>query len=138
MTSRTISSGPQRALLDTHAFLWFTTGEAKLSDAARTLITDPRNEILLSLASLWEMAIKASLGKLILKPSFDAAILGQMARNDIRLLGIEVAHVREVLTLPLHHRDPFDRLLIAQATVEDLPVISIDGMFDSYSVRRLW
>jgi len=118
MTSRNTSNGHVRALLDTHAFLWFTTGEPRLSNAARELITNPRNEILLSLASLWEMAIKASLGKLILQPSFDAAILGQMARNDIRLLGIEVAHVREVLTLPWHHRDPFDRLLIAQAPVE--------------------
>ena len=127
-----------RALLDTHAFLWFTTGEPRLSDAARELIANPRNEILLSLASLWEMAIKASLGKLVLQPSFDAAILGQMAHNDIRLLGIEVAHIREVLTLPWHHRDPFDRLLIAQARVEGIPVVSVDGVFDGYAVHRVW
>ena len=90
------------------------------------------------MASLWEMAIKASSGKLVLNPSFDTAILGQMAHNDIRLLGIEVAHVREVLSLPWHHRDPFDRLLIAQAKAESLPVISVDGVFDSYPVSRIW
>jgi PIN domain nuclease of toxin-antitoxin system len=138
MISRTTSSARRRALLDTHAFLWFTTGESRLTDTARELISDPRNEILLSMASLWEMAIKASSGKLVLNPSFDTAILGQMAHNDIRLLGIEVAHVREVLSLPWHHRDPFDRLLIAQAKAESLPVISVDGVFDSYPVSRIW
>lgn len=138
MISRTTSNGPVRAFLDTHAFLWFTTGEPRLSDAARELISNPLNEILLSVASLWEIAIKASAGKLVLQPSFDAAILGQMAHNDIRLLGIEVSHVRQVMTLPWHHRDPFDRLLIAQAEVEGIPLISVDGVFDSYAVSRLW
>ena len=138
MISRTTNSGGMRALLDTHTFLWFTTGEPRLSGTARELIEDPQNEMLLSLASLWEIAIKASLGKLVLQPSFDAAILGQMAHNDIRLLGIEIAHIREVLTLAWHHRDPFDRLMIAQARVEGIPIIGVVGVFDGYGVKRVW
>jgi PIN domain nuclease of toxin-antitoxin system len=102
------------------------------------VISDPANEILLSVASLWEAAIKFSVGKLELQPSFEVAVLGQMARNDVRLLGIEVAHVTRTLTLPFHHRDPFDRLLVAQALEENLPVVSADAILDAYTVRRLW
>src|SRR5215213_196665 len=105
-----------RALLDTHSFIWFVEGDQNLSPAARQSITDPANEILLSAASLWEIAIKVSIGKLSLTQPFQTSVLGQMAYNDIRLLDISVAHILEVLTLPFHHRDPFDRMIIAQAS----------------------
>jgi len=102
-------------LLDTHAFLWFIAGSAKLSAPARDLIEDSANQPLLSAASLWEMAIKLSLGRLHLGLPFEELIPQQMRLNGIQFLGIEVAHVMPVATLPFHHRDPFDRLLIAQA-----------------------
>ena len=125
-------------LLDTHAFLWFIMGSANLSSNARTLIEDPANERLLSVASLWEVAIKASLGKLTLSGPFIDLIPSQLTLNGIDLLNIKVDHLSTLTTLPFHHRDPFDRLIIAQAIVEKLPVISLDGVFDTYGVTRHW
>lgn len=81
---------------------------------------------------------QGNLGKLTLDPSFDEAILGQMAYNDIRLLGIDLAHIREILALPWHHRDPFDRLMIAQARREGIPIIGVDQVFDQYEADRIW
>lgn len=127
-----------RALLDTHSFIWFVEGDERLSQIARQIITDPSNEVIFSAASLWEMAIKVSIGKLALSLPFTASTLGHMANNDIRLLDISFAHITEVLTLPFHHRDPFDRMLIAQARVENTPIISVDAMLDSYGVQRIW
>ena len=127
-----------RALLDTHAFLWFVAGDSHLSPSARTLIENAQHQPLLSLASLWEMAIKLSLGKLSLGQPFGTLIPEQMAQNGIELLQIEIAHVVMVATLPFHHRDPFDRLLIAQALVEQIPIISGDAAFDLYPITRLW
>jgi PIN domain nuclease of toxin-antitoxin system len=112
-----------RVLLDTHTFLWFVMGSAKLSDNARTLIEDPANDKVLSVASLWEMAIKVSLGKLTLSPSFDDLIPSQLSQNGIGLLNIKVDHLSLLATLLFHHRDPFDRLLIAQAVIEKIPVV---------------
>jgi PIN domain nuclease of toxin-antitoxin system len=127
-----------RFLLDTHSFLWFIGGSASLSAAARTLIEDASNQSLLSMASLWEVAIKLSLGKVSLGQPFETLIPDQIRLNGIELLSIEVAHLATVAKLPFHHRDPFDRLLIAQATVEQIPVVSSDSSFDSYGVQRLW
>jgi PIN domain nuclease of toxin-antitoxin system len=127
-----------RLLLDTHAFLWFIMGSANLSVNARALIENPANERLLSVASLWEVAIKVSLGKLILSAPFDELIPAQLKLNGIDLLSIKVDHLSTLTTLPFHHRDPFDRLIIAQAMVEKLPVISIDAAFDTYGVTRDW
>ena len=127
-----------RLLLDTHAFLWFIMGSPNLSPSARALIEDGPNGRLLSVASLWEMAIKLSIGKLSLSAPFDVLIPQQLDINGIEVLGIEVGHAAVVSTLPFHHRDPFDRLLIAQAIVERVPIISIDAAFDSYPVKRLW
>jgi len=127
-----------RLLLDTHAFLWFIMGSSNLSTSARAMIEDEANESFLSVASLWEMAIKVSLGKLTLSAPLDALIPQQLSLNGIELLGIQVAHAAVVSTLPFHHRDPFDRLLIAQAVVEGMPVISADVAFDAYPVKRLW
>lgn len=125
-------------LLDTHAFLWFIAGSENLSASARQLIEDPRNQPYLSAASLWEMAIKLSLGKLYLARPFEELVPEQMTLNGIQFLPIEMDHLIPVVTLPFHHRDPFDRLLIAQAMVEQMPVVSGDSSFDAYSVRKLW
>ena len=127
-----------KLLLDTHAFLWFIMGSANLSDKARILIEDPANERLLSVASLWEIAIKASLGKLALSSSFEDLIPEQLRLNGIGLLNIRVDHLSVLTTLPFHHRDPFDRLIIAQAILEKFPVVSIDAAFDTYGITRLW
>src|SRR5262245_57878951 len=102
-------------LLDTHSFLWFVTGSLNLSRQARTLIEDPANQPLLSVASLWEMAIKIGLGRLTVEPPFETFISRQLELNGFDLLPIQLRHVAAVITLPFHHRDPFDRLLIAQA-----------------------
>jgi PIN domain nuclease of toxin-antitoxin system len=127
-----------KLLLDTHAFLWFVMGSANLSSKARTFIEDPANENLLSVASLWEMAIKVSLGKLILSVPFNDLIPQQLNANGIGLLNIGIDHVSLLTTLPFHHRDPFDRLLIVQAISEEMPVVSIDAAFDNYGITRLW
>ena len=127
-----------RLLLDTHAFLWFIMGSANLSLNARILIENPANERLLSVASLWEIAIKTSLGKLILSATFDELIPAQLKLNGIELLNINVDHISTLSTLAFHHRDPFDRLLIAQAMVEQMPIVSGDPVLDAYSVHRLW
>jgi PIN domain nuclease of toxin-antitoxin system len=125
-------------LLDTHSFIWFVEDNPSLSSHARILIEEPTNDIFLSIASLWEMAIKISLSKLDLSQPFDLFIPNQLLLNDITLLDITVSHTLRVATLPFHHRDPFDRLLIAQSQVEGMPVISIDSIFDAYGVNRLW
>jgi PIN domain nuclease of toxin-antitoxin system len=127
-----------RLLLDTHAFLWFIMGSTNLSADARALIEDAANEKCLSVGSLWEIAIKTSIGKLTLSAPFDVLIPQQLGMNGIELLNINLAHAATVATLPFHHRDPFDRLLIAQATVEKMPVVSADTAFDAYSITRLW
>jgi len=127
-----------RLLLDTHAFLWFIMGSSNLSANARALIEDQANESFLSVAGLWEMAIKVSLGKLTLSDSLDVLIPQQLSLNGIELLNIQITHAAAVSTLPFHHRDPFDRLLIAQAIVEGMPVVSADTAFDAYPVNRLW
>lgn len=127
-----------RLLLDTHAFLWFIQDGAKLSPYAKTLIEDGSNEALLSIASPWEIAIKTRIGKLTLAEPFDVLVPREILRNDFHLLPIELAHLAVVADLPLHHRDPFDRLLIAQALVEQMPILSADADFDAYGITRLW
>ena len=125
-------------LLDTHAFLWFLSDDAQLSNPARELIENSANEILLSMASLSEMAIKISLGKLTIGGTFDTFIPEQLAYNSIGLLSVTLAHTAAVSALPFHHRDPFDRLLVAQALVESIPIISRDAILDAYGVTRIW
>jgi len=125
-------------LLDTHSFLWFIEGSPHLSQTARTLIEDPTHQPFLSIATLWEMAIKISLGKLEIKQPFEPFISEQLHLNGIELLDIRLPHLASVVTLPFHHRDPFDRLLIAQAQVEQMSLVSSDSAFDVYSITRLW
>lgn len=127
-----------RILLDTHTFLWFLEGSSRLSATARGLIEESSNQPFLSVASLWEMAIKISLGKLKLERPFDSLIPEQLELNGIELLGINLSHAAAVITLPFHHRDPFDRLLIAQAVVENMPLVGADSLFDAYPVKRFW
>ncbi|MEM1115045.1 MAG: type II toxin-antitoxin system VapC family toxin [Bacteroidota bacterium] len=127
-----------RVLLDTHTFLWFIGGDARLSGYARSLITDPATTRLLSVASLWAMSIKVRLGRLRLGFAFPELVERQVRGNGIDLLPIRPAHLDEVARLPLHHRDPFDRLVIAQAVVEGMPVVSRDGEFGPYPATVLW
>lgn len=127
-----------RLLLDTHSFLWFIGGDEHLSLTARALIEDATNDVFLSVASLWEMAIKISLGRLQLAQPFETFIPQQMSLNRVGVLGITISHIAKVATLPFHHRDPFDRLLIAQALVEQMPIVGRDPEFDAYGITRLW
>ncbi len=127
-----------KLLLDTNAFLWFIEGSLRLSPHARALIEDEANEVFLSVASLWEIAIKVSLGKLHLVQPFEILIPQQLRLNGISLLDVTPDHVAGVITLPFHHRDPFDRLLIAQAQVEQMPILGDDPAFNAYPITRLW
>ncbi len=124
-----------RFLLDTHIFLWFIAGSERLRDPARSLLIDPENEALLSVASLWEIAIKINLGKLTLERPFEELIPEQLSVADIDRLPIRMEHLTALLKLPLHHRDPFDRLIIAQALAEGVPVLSSDPEFRKYPVQ---
>jgi len=127
-----------RLLLDTHAFLWWINDDPALSRRARAAMGDPANECLLSMASAWEMAIKISLGKLELEGSLERFLPEQIATNGFAMLPIDLRHVSRVTRLPFHHRDPFDRLLVAQALVEGLAVVTADATFVKYGVRRTW
>lgn len=125
-----------RLLLDTHTFLWFVMGNALLNTQGRRLIEDADNTKYLSMASLWEMAIKVSTGKMQLGLPLPIFISNHLP--GIRILPIELPHTVKVSSLPFHHRDPFDRMIIAQSLVEQVPIVSIDGVFDDYGVQRLW
>jgi PIN domain nuclease of toxin-antitoxin system len=127
-----------RLLLDTHTFIWFVTDSPRLSTTAKAFIEDEYNEKLLSIASIWEMAIKHSVGKLSFELPFMVFVEQQMLQNSISLLSIQIDHLNVVANLSLHHRDPFDRLIIAQAMAEQIPVVGTDAVFDSYSIQRLW
>ncbi len=129
---------PTRVLLDTHVFLWFITADPRLDAEAVEILDEPSVDVLLSVASLWEIAIKHSIGKLKLLDGYEALVTGQVEENGIHLLPIEPRHLLRLTDLPLHHRDPFDRLLVAQAVEEDLPIIGADEAFDAYPVHRIW
>jgi PIN domain nuclease of toxin-antitoxin system len=124
--------------LDTHSFLWFVTEDPKLSAVAQRVIAEGGNEPILSAACVWEIGIKVSIGRLPIPAPLDSFIPEQLRINRISLLPIELRHIFEMTRLPLHHRDPFDRLLIAQAIVEGLPVVSADPAFDNYPIQRIW
>ena len=126
-----------KLLLDTHAFLWFIDDNPRLSARAKGLLESDA-DLLLSVASLWEISIKVSIGRLTLAQPYDIFIPQQLTNNAIEILPISSAHLGVVSTLPFHHRDPFDRLIIAQAMIEQLPIVSIDAAFDAYSAKRLW
>ena len=127
-----------KILLDTHTFIWFVTDSSRLSITAKALIEDEYNEKLLSIASIWEMGIKHSIGKLSFELPFMTFVELQMQQNSMEILNIRIEHSDVVANLPLHHRDPFDRLIVSQAMVEQLPIVGVDKAFDSYAIRRLW
>jgi PIN domain nuclease of toxin-antitoxin system len=127
-----------RLLLDSHALLWFGWDSPQLSARGKAMISDPQNELWFSAGSMWEIAIKAGLGKINLDPSFDEFMEKAIVLLNLSILPISVAHAAMYKELPFHHRDPFDRLLIAQSKVENLPVLSADALFDEYFVMRVW
>jgi PIN domain nuclease of toxin-antitoxin system len=118
--------------------LWFLSDDPNLSESAKTLIQDEANRKYVSIASCWEIAIKSSRGKLKLAEPAGTLLDRELQRNGFDLLPISLRHATHVEALPDHHRDPFDRLLIAQSQLEGFPIISIDGQLDAYGVVRFW
>jgi PIN domain nuclease of toxin-antitoxin system len=127
-----------RLLLDTHTFIWFFRGDSKLSATAKLLIENMDNEVLLSKASAWEIAIKQGVGKLNFGLPFKDILVEKLYENRVEMLDISLDHIEILASLPLHHRDPFDRLIIAQGIVENIPIVSADAMFDTYPIQRIW
>jgi len=125
-------------LFDTHTFLWWDMQSARLSPAAFAVCQDLSNELVLSMVSVWEIQIKQQLGKLQLSAPLREVIEKQQSANGIELLSIELAHILGLSELPVHHKDPFDRLLISQANAERLTLISSDPQIARYSVEVIW
>ena len=127
-----------RALLDTHALLWWFSDDAALTPPARKIISNTKNTVVVSAASAWEIATKVRLGKLPTGAGLAADFIGYVEREHFQLLFISVEHALRAGLLPGAHRDPFDRMLIAQAQTENLPILSNEVVFDSYGIRRIW
>jgi PIN domain nuclease of toxin-antitoxin system len=127
-----------RHLLDSHSLLWYTLGVPQLSSTAKSVIVDPANEILISPASYWEIAIKVSIGKLILHQPYVDFIDACLNKYGFTILSVDPKHTARLIGLPFHHKDPFDRLLVAQALVESIPLISKDSVLDAYGITRFW
>jgi PIN domain nuclease of toxin-antitoxin system len=127
-----------RLLLDTHTFLWWNTEDPQLSSRARELIGDGQNEIFLSAASAWEISIKTAQGKLVLPEPPAQYISNRISLYQFHPLPVQIHHAVQVYNLPMHHADPFDRLLIAQSQVESLPLISMDANIRNYDVEVIW
>ncbi|MBF0167326.1 MAG: type II toxin-antitoxin system VapC family toxin [Alphaproteobacteria bacterium] len=127
-----------RLLLDTHALLWWFAGDEKLSKPARRLLEESQNEVLVSSASIWEIATKHRLGKQAEAEALLEDLEGHLSSQGFSTLPIEPRHALRAGLLPGPHRDPFDRMLIAQSLTEDIPLISNERLFDSFGVRRLW
>lgn len=127
-----------RLLLDTHTFLWWDSAPDKLSPYAMAQCLDIRNQLVLSVVSIWEMQIKIQIGKLRLRTSLEEIITEQQNTNQFEILPVSLSHVLEVGNLPLHHRDPFDRLLISQARIEAIPLLSRDERMQDYDVSLMW
>ena len=127
-----------RALLDTHVFLWWNMDDPQLSSAAREIISDGRNELFFSAASAWEIAIKTARGKLLLPEPPERYVAKRMALHQLQPLPIQLSHALRVFELPDLHRDPFDRLLIVQSILEDLPILTQDENIRRYSVNTVW
>lgn len=127
-----------RLLLDTHAFIWMFDEPERLSPKAHALLADGDNDLLLSVASVWEMQIKVQAGKLKLAVSLGELVEGQRQTNGMEVLPVGLEHVLALEALPAHHKDPFDRLLVAQANVEGASLVSRDPVFSSYPVNLIW
>lgn len=127
-----------KLLLDTHTFIWWVSESEKLPKLVQTSFRAPDNSLILSVVSAWEMQIKLQLGKLQFNTPLKTLIGNQQRTNNLQILPVRLAHVWALDSLPLHHRDPFDRLLIAQANVEDAFLVSRDEAFSDYPVKLLW
>jgi len=127
-----------KALLDTHAFLWWITDDPRLSSRVRELTGDSTNTLFLSAASGWEIAIKAQLGKLQLPDNLERYIADQLSLNGFESLPIQLRHALHVYSLPDLHRDPFDRILVAQSQLEQLPILTVDPQIARYRVEVIW
>lgn len=127
-----------KVLLDTHTFLWWITDNPKLSSRVRKIIGDGKNELFLSAASGWEIAIKAQLGRIKIPDKPELFISEQMVANAIQGLPIQISHAVHVYNLPTHHRDPFDRMLVAQSQLEGLPILTDDPQISQYPVKVIW
>jgi PIN domain nuclease of toxin-antitoxin system len=125
-------------LLDTHSLLWFLLDDPRLSIPGLATIEDPLNNVEVSPASYWEIAIKIRLGKYSLPEPYQTFMEREIADNDFRILPIEPKHTAMLTTMPLYHRDPFDRLLVAQASIEGIPLVSADARLDAYGITRIW
>lgn len=127
-----------KVLLDTHTFLWWIANDPQLSPRARQIMEDANTEPLLSAVSGWEIAIKSRVGKLKLPADLQAFVAEQLRVNAIQVLPIQMTHALHVLTLPDHHRDPFDRMLVAQSQLEQLPILTCDPQIAQYAVTVMW
>jgi PIN domain nuclease of toxin-antitoxin system len=127
-----------KALLDTHTFLWWNTDDGQLSALAREIIANGDNEIYVSAASAWEISIKAARGRLVLPEEPGAYIAKRLQVNHFQPLPIQISHAAQVYVLPRHHDDPFDRLLVAQAQMEKLALLTVDPDIQKYEVETVW
>ena len=127
-----------RVILDTHTLIWIADDDSRLASDARALVEDPSTDLLISAATIWEIAIKCGSGKLSLAGRFRPWIESIIAALEAEVLPITVEYADAQSTLPPHHRDPFDRLIVAQALVEGSPIVGIDRRLDDYGVRRIW
>jgi PIN domain nuclease of toxin-antitoxin system len=133
-----MTTAEERYLLDTHTFVWMASAPDRLGAEARARIEAPASVLFLSVASIWEMAIKSSLGRLEFPAALPEFLEEQLASTRTQILEIRAEHAVRVQDLPWHHRDPFDRLLVAQARFETLPILSRDPALDAYSIERIW
>jgi PIN domain nuclease of toxin-antitoxin system len=127
-----------KILLDTHAFLWLVMDDPMLSDTAKNLFLDAENEIFLSAVTGFEISVKFSIGKLELSEPPEQFIHNRITKNDLNVLPITLPHTLKLADLPFHHRDPFDRLLIARAMIENVPILTRDPMFSEYDCQVIW
>jgi len=127
-----------KVLLDTHAFIWLDTQPEKLSKTALEVCQNVDNQLYLSMASVWEMQIKVQLGKLDLRIPLAEMLKVQQQDNDLKVLSITLEHIYQLQSLPFHHNDPFDRLIIAQNSLENMTLVSADGKFKNYDISVLW
>ncbi|HLM00491.1 MAG TPA: type II toxin-antitoxin system VapC family toxin [Pyrinomonadaceae bacterium] len=127
-----------KLLLDTHAFVWIHEAPSKISPIALASLSNPSNQLSLSIVSIWELQIKIQAGKFRFKETLEEVIEIEQTTNGLQILPVTLAHVLKLENLPLHHKDPFDRLLISQAIVEDMTLVSADANFANYQVNLLW
>lgn len=127
-----------RLLIDSHVLIWSADEPSKITPTAMTAMSEPANALLLSAATLWEIAIKVSRGKLPLSLAYRQWMNRAITDLDLLILPISLDHAERQANLPWRHRDPFDRLLVAQSLVEDVPLVSADSAFDAYGIARIW